>query len=82
MFLDTTTTANVPPFTPTNPQRRFSSQPLSRLHDWRIPRKVSIISRNEWSCAYAGINNWLFYAEGEWEEENGNVYEHEVVGRS
>jgi hypothetical protein len=28
---------------------------------------------------YAGINNWLFWAEGEWTEENGNVREHSVV---
>ena len=29
---------------------------------------------------YTGIANWLFYAEGEWEEECGNVQEHEVAG--
>lgn len=28
---------------------------------------------------YAGINNWLFWAEGEWTEETGNVHEHSVV---
>ncbi len=27
---------------------------------------------------YTGINNWLFYAEGEWTEENGNVHEHAI----
>ena len=28
---------------------------------------------------YTGIKNWLFYAEGEWTEEDGNVREHEVA---
>ncbi len=29
---------------------------------------------------YSGISNWLFYLEGDWEEEYGNVREHEVSG--
>lgn len=29
---------------------------------------------------YTGIKNWLFYAEAEWEEEYGQIHEHEVVG--
>lgn len=29
---------------------------------------------------YTHIENWLFYAEGEWEEEFGDVHEHEVSG--
>ncbi len=27
---------------------------------------------------YTGINNWLFWAEGEWTEENGTVHEHAI----
>lgn len=29
---------------------------------------------------YSHIKNWLFYAEGEWDEEWSNVHEHEVSG--
>jgi hypothetical protein len=28
---------------------------------------------------YTGINNWLFWAEGEWTEENGTVREHSTI---
>ena len=28
---------------------------------------------------YTGIKDWLFYAEGEWEEENGNVNEFQSI---
>jgi hypothetical protein len=28
---------------------------------------------------YTGINNWLFYAQGDWEEEYGNIHEREVA---
>jgi hypothetical protein len=31
---------------------------------------------------YTGIENWLFWAEGEWTEENGTVHEHAVSGGS
>jgi hypothetical protein len=31
---------------------------------------------------YTGIDNWLFWAEGEWTEECGTVYEHSIVDGS
>ncbi len=79
MFLDTTTAANTAPFTPNNPRGGFHRvfPPTPHFED---------TSEDFNNCAerlelrYAGIKNWLFYAEGEWEEEWGNVFEHEVIG--
>jgi hypothetical protein len=78
-FLDTNTTANVAPFTATNPQGGFHLIPNP------IPRSGD--TSDEFDNAaetlelrYAGIQNWLFFARGDWEEEWGNVREHEVNG--
>ena len=76
-FLDTNTAANVAPFTATNPRNGFHSiAPVPRAGD----------SHDEYDnlaetfeLRYAGIDNWVFYARGDWEEEDGNVKEHEVV---
>lgn len=76
-FLDTNTAANVAPFTATNPRGGFHSiAPVPRAGD----------SHDEYDnlaetfeLRYAGIDNWLFYVRGDWEEEDGNVKEHEVV---
>ena len=78
-FLDTNTTANTPPFTPTNPAGGFHRAPVS------VPRSGDTADSFDnfaetLELRYAGINNWLFYARGDWEEESGDVHEHEVVG--
>ena len=78
MFLDTNTTANVAPFTPSNPKGGFHRSPV-------LTPRLSNTSEDFNNTAermelrYTGIHNWVFYAEGEWEEEWGNVFEHEVV---
>ncbi len=78
-FLDTNTTANTPPFTPTNPAGGFHrvATPVMRAAD-------TADAFNNFAetleLRYAGIANWLFYMRGDWEEEFGNVHEHEVVG--
>jgi hypothetical protein len=78
MFLDINTTANTAPFNPvTNPSGGFHRAAA-------VPRiGVSSNHFNNFSerleFRYTGIDNWLFYAEGEWENEFGNVKEHEVV---
>ena len=78
-FLDTNTTANTAPFTPTNPAGGFHRAPLP------VPRSGdTAASFNNFAetleLRYAGIANWLFYVRGDWEEESGNVHEHEVAG--
>jgi hypothetical protein len=78
-FLDTNTTANTAPFTPTNPAGGFHRAPVP------VPRSGdTAASFNNFAetleLRYAGITNWLFYARGDWEEESGDVHEHEIVG--
>jgi len=65
--------ANEPPFTPTNPEGGFHfglSIPVNgaRNSDYnRFAQRLEL--------RYTGIKDWLFYAEGEWEEEYGHVDE-------
>ena len=78
-FLDTNTIANTAPFTPTNPQGGFHRAPVP------VPRSGdTAASFNNFAetleLRYAGITNWLFYVRGDWEEESGDVHEHEIVG--
>ena len=78
-FLDTNTTANVAPFTPTNPMGGFHRVPDP------VPRAADTSDSYDnfaetLELRYAGIVNWLFYARGDWEEEDGNVREHEISG--
>ncbi len=68
---------NTPPFTPTNPAGGFHyglAEPASggRWADYNL-----FAERLE--LRYTGIKNWLFYAEGEWEEENGHVNEFQSI---
>ena len=68
---------NTPPFTPTNPQGGFHygvGEPAdgARNSDYNL-----FAQRLE--LRYTGIKDWLFYAEGEWEEEYGNVNEFQSV---
>jgi hypothetical protein len=78
-FLDTNTTANVAPFTDTNPRGGFHLIPNP------IPRSGDTSDEFDnaaetFEVRYTGIDNWVFYARGDWEEESGNVREHEVNG--
>ena len=81
VFLDTNTTANVAPFTETNPRGGFSRAvpPTLRLGSSSADFN-NLAERLE--LRYTGLANWLFYAEGEWEEEDGSVFENEIVGGS
>jgi len=68
---------NTPPFTPTNPQGGFHyglSFPVNgaRNSDYnRFAQRLEL--------RYTGIKDWLFYAEGEWEEEYGHVDEFQTL---
>ena len=76
-FLDINTAANVAPFTPTNPRNGFHRiAPILRFGD-SSNHMNNFSERLE--IRYTGIEHWLFYLEGEWENEFGNVKEHEVV---
>jgi hypothetical protein len=79
MFFDTNTAANTAPFTPTNPRGGFHRVPNPVLRSADTAESFNNFAERM-ELRYAGINNWLFYAEGEWEEENGTVFEHEIVG--
>ena len=77
-FLDTNTAANTAPFTATNPAGGFHLiTPVMRAAD-TADRFDNFAETFE--LRYTGIDNWVFYARGDWEEENGKVREHEVVG--
>ena len=51
--------------------------------DWGYPPTARAIpittSAQRLELRYTGIKDWLFYAEGEWEEENGNVNEFQSI---
>jgi hypothetical protein len=74
-FLATDTTSNVPPFSPSNPQggaHLITPVPVSAsasTDDNRFGQRLEL--------RYTGINNWLFYAEGDWEEDFGRRLEHQ-----
>ena len=73
VFLSTDTEANVPPFTPGNPSGGFHQlMPEPSFSDTsgdlnRFGQRLEL--------RYTGIVNWVFYAQGDWEEENGHVFE-------
>ena len=76
-FLNTNTAANVAPFSATNPKGGFHLiAPVPRSAD-TSDNLNNLAERLE--LRYKHIENWLFYAEGEWEEEFGDVHEHEVI---
>ena len=69
---------NTPPFTPTNPAAWIP------LRTWEIPANGARNSdynlfAQRLELRYTGIKDWLFYAEGEWEEEYGNVNEFQTI---
>ena len=60
---------NTPPFTPTNPEGGFHFGPGEPAGGARMSDYDRFAERLE--LRYTGIANWLFYAQGEWEEESG-----------
>jgi hypothetical protein len=76
-FLAEEPVPNTPPFTPTNPERGFHyglGEPANgaRNSDYnRFAQRLEL--------RYTGIKDWLFYAEGEWEEEDGHVDEFQSI---
>jgi hypothetical protein len=77
-FLDTNTAANVAPFTATNPRNGFHLiAPLARSGD--TSDEFDNVAET-FELRYTGVDNWVFYARGDWEEEWGDVSEHEVNG--
>jgi hypothetical protein len=76
-FLAEEPVPNTPPFTPTNPARGFHYGPPEPAFGGRMADYDRFAQRLE--LRYTGINNWLFYAEGEWEEEWGHVNEFQSI---
>jgi hypothetical protein len=66
-----------PPFTSTNPAGGFHYGPPEPGFGARLADYDLFAQRLEFR--YTGINNWAFYAEGEWEEEYGHVNENQNI---
>src|SRR5262245_30950528 len=64
---------NTPPFTPLNPEGGFHFAFAEPTKGGRNADYKLFAERVEFR--YNGIKDWLFYAEGEWEEEWGHVDE-------
>ena len=72
-FLAEEPVPNTPPFTPTNPAHGFHFGPPILASGAETADYDRFAERLE--LRYTGIDNWVFYAEGEWEEEWGHVDE-------
>jgi hypothetical protein len=72
-FLAEETVPNTPPFTPLNPEGGFHFGPPIPVEGARNSDYNRFAERLE--MRYTGIKDWLFYFEGEWEEEWGQVDE-------
>ncbi len=68
---------NTPPFSPTNPAGGFHFGLAEPAEGARNSDYNTFAGRLE--LRYTGIKNWLFYAEGEWEEEYGHVDEFQSI---
>ncbi|HJW39268.1 MAG TPA: hypothetical protein VJ420_11695 [Candidatus Udaeobacter sp.] len=68
---------NTPPFTPNNPQGGFHYGVGEPANGARNSDYNEFAQRLE--LRYTGIKDWLFYAEGEWEEDYGSVNEFQTV---
>ena len=76
-FLDSNTATNTAPFTATNPSGGFHQiAPVLRSGD--TADQFDNFAET-FELRYTGIDNWVFYARGDWEEEDGNVHEHVVA---
>jgi hypothetical protein len=76
-FLAEEPVPNTPPFTPTNPRRGFHYGPGIPTNGARMADDDRFAERLE--LRYTGIKDWLFYAEGEWEEDDGHVNEFQTM---
>ncbi len=76
-FLAEEPVRNVPPFTPTNPRNGFHFGPPIPANGARTADYDLFAQRLE--LRFTGIKDWLFYAEGEWEEEYGHVNEFQTI---
>jgi hypothetical protein len=76
-FLAEEPVPNTPPFTPTNPAHGFHYGPPAPGSGERLSDYDRFAQRLE--LRYTGIDNWLFYAEGEWEEEYGQINENQNI---
>jgi hypothetical protein len=76
-FLAEEPVPNTPPFTSTNPAGGFHYGPPEPGFGARLADYDLFAQRLEFR--YTGINNWAFYAEGEWEEEYGHVNENQNI---
>jgi hypothetical protein len=72
-FLALEPVANTPPFTPLNPEGGFHIGPPIPVEGARSSDYDRFAQRLE--MRYTGVKDWLFYVEGEWEEECGQVNE-------
>jgi hypothetical protein len=76
-FLAEEPVPNTPPFTPINPARGFHYGPPEPANGARTADYDRFAQRLE--LRFTGIKDWLFYAEGEWEEEYGHVNEFQTI---
>ena len=76
-FLAEEPVANTPPFTPLNPQGGFHYGLTIPAEGARNSDYNRFAERLE--MRYTGVKDWLFYFEGEWEEEFGNVDEFQNI---
>ena len=76
-FLAEFAAPNTPPFTPTNPQGGFHYGPPTPGFGGRNADYNTFAERLE--LRYTGIKDWLFYFEGEWDEEWGHVNEFQNI---
>ena len=72
-FLAEEPVPNTPPFTPLNPEGGFHFGPPVPVQGARNSDNNLLAERLE--MRYTGIKDWLFYFQGEWEEEWGHVDE-------
>ena len=76
-FLAEEPVRNTPPFTPTNPRNGFHFGPPIPANGARTADYDLFAQRLE--LRFTGIKDWVFWAEGEWEEEYGHVNEFQTI---
>ena len=76
-FIDEEPVPNTPPFTPTNPEGGFHFGVGLPAEGGRNSDYNLFAQRLE--LRYTGIKDWLFYFEGEWDEEWGHVNEFQNI---
>jgi hypothetical protein len=76
-FLAEEPVRNTPPFSATNPKGGFHYGPPELGFGARLADYDLFAQRLE--LRYTGIKDWLFYAEGQWEEEYGHVNENQNI---